>query len=275
MRVLDLFSGIGGFSLAAHWLNWETIAFVEKDAFCQQVLAKNFKGVPIYDDITTFSGKPFRGRCDIITGGFPCQPFSVAGKQQGTGDERHLFPEMLRVIEEVKPTWVVAENVRGLLGVEYGDTFEEICSSLERIGYAVQTFIIPACAVNAPHRRDRLWIVADAESAGLSLSRLESGKHEISERFGIEHKNCSFTNTNGTGLQRRGFDMRSQRTQSNDKQFVGCGRSWDENWLEVATEFCRMDARVPDRVDRLRSLGNAIVPQIAFEIFKAIEAASH
>lgn len=162
-KVLDLFSGIGGFSLAAHWLGWQTVAFVEKDEFCQKVLRKNFEDIPIYDDIITFSGESFRRKIDIITGGFPCQPFSQAGKQLGASDERYLFPEMLRVIREVEPTYVVAENVRGLLGIESGNTYEEICSSLENLGYEVQSFIIPACAVNAPHRRDRVWIIAHAD----------------------------------------------------------------------------------------------------------------
>lgn len=109
MRLLDLFAGIGGFSLAAHWMGWETAAFVEKETFCQKVLRKNFgQGIEIHDDIFEFSGRPFRGAVDIITGGFPCQPFSAAGKRKGRNDERHLFPEMLRVISEVKPRWVVA-----------------------------------------------------------------------------------------------------------------------------------------------------------------------
>ncbi len=160
MKVLDLFAGIGGFSLAAHWMGWETVAFVEKEKFCQKVLRKNFgPDIEIHDDIFTFSGKPFRGRIDIVTGGFPCQPFSQAGKRAGRNDERHLFPEMLRVIREVKPAWVVAENVRGLLSIESGQVFAEVTASLEGEGFEVITFCIPASAVGAPHRRDRLWIV--------------------------------------------------------------------------------------------------------------------
>lgn len=116
MKVLDLFAGIGGFSLAAHWMGWETVAFVECDKFCQKVLRKNFgQDIEIHDDITTFSGKPFRGRVDIVTGGFPCQPYSSAGARKGTEDERHLWPEMLRVIIEVQPRFIVGENVLGLV----------------------------------------------------------------------------------------------------------------------------------------------------------------
>src|SRR5690606_11752203 len=106
MNLLDLFSGIGGFSLAGRWLGWSTKAFVEKDGFCQKVLRKNFPNIPIYEDILTFSGKPFRGSVDVVTGGFPCQPFSFAGKRKGKQDERYLFPEMLRVISEVRPKYV-------------------------------------------------------------------------------------------------------------------------------------------------------------------------
>lgn len=167
MKLLDLFAGLGGFSLAAHWMGWETAAFVEKEPFCQKVLRKNFgQDIEIHDDIFNFSGTPFRGRIDIITGGFPCQPFSAAGKRKGRADERHLFPQMLRVISEVRPRWVVAENVRGLLSIESGSVFSEVITSLESEGYEVITFCIPASAVEAPHRRDRLWIVAHAVGRG-------------------------------------------------------------------------------------------------------------
>lgn len=228
MKLIDLFSGIGGFSLAAHWLGWETIAFVEKDDFCQKVLAKNFKGVPIYDDITTFSGKPFRGRVDIIAGGAPCQGFSVAGQRKGTSDERHLFPEMLRIIREVEPAFVVFENVRGLLNIESGDAFEEICASLERIGYAVQTFIIPACAVNAPHRRDRLWIVAHSGSLRQrGRNQYEAGQGEILPTRSITDFNEStFANPN----DKRHFG-RSEQGQSGKRQ-VRSGRGNDRTFGE-------------------------------------------
>jgi DNA (cytosine-5)-methyltransferase 1 len=211
MRILDLFAGIGGFSLAGHWMGWQTAAFVERDKFCQRVLAKNFgarafepsgdkkrdltfeiwnfieenDGAPIFDDIFDFSEKPFRGIVDIVTGGFPCQPFSAAGKRKGRADERHLFPEMLRVIREVKPRWVVAENVRGLLSIESGAVFAEVVSSLEGEGYEVITFCVPASAVGAPHRRDRLWIVAShADRVGKRAGHreIQGSDGEISER---------------------------------------------------------------------------------------------
>lgn len=177
MRVLDLFAGVGGFSLAAHWMGWETVAFVEKEPFCQKVLAKNFKGVPIHGDIFEFDGKPLRGAIDLVCGGFPCQPFSQAGKQKGKDDDRYLFPEMLRVIREVRPRFVVAENVRGLLNIDDGRTFAEITASLEGEGFEVVTFCLPASAVNAPHRRDRLWIVANSNGTG-SRSAHRNSLHE-------------------------------------------------------------------------------------------------
>jgi DNA (cytosine-5)-methyltransferase 1 len=203
--MLDLFSGIGGFSLAARWTGQiETVAFVEIDTFCQKVLKKHWPDVPIISDIREVTGDrlreiiadtvgtgnqyapdaarellngswntgPGRGtepsdcNIDILTGGFPCQPFSCAGKRKGTEDNRFLWPEMLRVIREVEPTWVIAENVRGLLSIDNGVVFEKCCSDLEALGYEVQPFVIPACAVNAPHRRDRVWIVAHSTSGG-------------------------------------------------------------------------------------------------------------
>jgi len=139
MNHLDTFSGIGGWAIAARWMGWNTIGFVEKDKFCQKVLAKNFPDVPIYDDITTFSGKPFRGRVGILSGSTPCQPFSQAGKREGSNDERHLFPEFLRVVAEVEPRWIIIENVYGLLSIESGQVFEDYHASLESKGYSVQT----------------------------------------------------------------------------------------------------------------------------------------
>lgn len=135
MNHLGLFDGIGGFSLAARWAGWETVAWVEKDEHCQKVLKKNFPNAKGYADIFEFSGTEYKGTVDIITGGFPCQPFSHAGERNGSDDERYLWPEMLRVVNEIKPRWVVAENVYGLLTIDNGFTVESICSDLESAGY--------------------------------------------------------------------------------------------------------------------------------------------
>ena len=162
MNHASLFSGIGGFDLAAEWMGWRNVFHVERDPFCQRVLAYHFPNSQPFDDVTTFDGRPWRGRVDILTGGFPCQPYSTAGKRLGKEDERHLWPEMRRIISEIAPTYVVGENVRGLTNWNGGLVFEEVCVDLEALGYEVWTGIIPAAGVGAPHRRDRVWFVAHA-----------------------------------------------------------------------------------------------------------------
>lgn len=158
MRLLDLFSGIGGFSYAAEKLvgGYKTVAFCEMDEFCQKVLQKHWPDIPIYDDVRTLDATRL-GRIDIVTGGYPCQPFSQAGKRQGEKDERHLWPEMLRIIKSCKPRYVVAENVAGHVNMG----LDQVLTDLENQGYTTRPIIIPACAKNAPHRRDRVWIIGE------------------------------------------------------------------------------------------------------------------
>ena len=173
MKVVDLFSGIGGFSLGLESTGgFETVQFVENEPWCQKILAKNFPGVPIAGDIKEYDGQ----KADIVTGGFPCQPFSVAGKRKGTNDDRHLWPEMLRVIKACKPRWVIGENVRNLTSIQDGMVFEQVCTDLEEQGYEVQPFIIPASAVNAPHQRYRVWIVAYSENRGREQTKRKRGQ---------------------------------------------------------------------------------------------------
>ena len=160
MRLLNLFDGIGGFALAAEWMGWENVGSVEIDPFCRQVLDYWFDYECTWTDIKAADFVRLHRRIDIITGGFPCQPFSNAGKQRGKDDDRYLWPEMLRAIREVQPRWVVGENVRGLLSNAGGMVFEQVCADMETLGYEVQPLLVPACAVDAPHRRDRVWIVA-------------------------------------------------------------------------------------------------------------------
>lgn len=163
MNVLDLFSGIGGFSLGLERAGFTTVAFCEVEEYCRRVLSKHWPDVPIHTDIRELDGEQYRGTVDLISGGFPCQPFSVAGKQRGDRDDRHLWPEMLRIIREVQPAWVIGENVIGLEGL----ALDQCVSDLESDGFAVQVFDIPACGIGAIHRRHRLWIVAHANvSAG-------------------------------------------------------------------------------------------------------------
>ena len=157
MTHLSLFSGIGGIDLAAEWAGFRTVAFVERDPFCQKVLAKHWPGVAIHNDIKSFDAKPFRGRLDLVSGGFPCQDISAAGKQKGLKGERSgLWYEMLRVVEQARPSWVLVENVANLVSMGIDDCL----LGLESAGYTVRTFIVPACGVGAVHRRERCFIVA-------------------------------------------------------------------------------------------------------------------
>ncbi|MFZ9189369.1 MAG: DNA cytosine methyltransferase, partial [Algoriphagus sp.] len=156
----SLFSGIGGFDLAAEWCGWENVFHCEWNPFGQKVLKHHFPNSISYNDITKTDFSIHRGAIDIISGGFPCQPYSTAGKRLGKEDERHLWPEMLRAIREIQPSWVVGENVRGLTNWNGGLVFDEVQSELEIEGYEVLPFLLPACAVGAPHRRDRIWFIA-------------------------------------------------------------------------------------------------------------------
>ena len=185
----SLFSGIGGFDLAAEWMGWENLFNCEWEEFPRKVLKHHFPNAKQYGDIREFNAATYAGRIDILTGGFPCQPYSTAGKRKGKEDERHLWPEMLRIVRECSPRWVVGENVRGLVNWNGGLVFEEVCADLEAHGYSVQPFILPAAAVNAPHRRDRVWFVAhsnqrnDGRTAGKNAG--ESGEERIQERNSI------------------------------------------------------------------------------------------
>ncbi|SEN53415.1 DNA cytosine methyltransferase [Lihuaxuella thermophila] len=188
MRMVDLFSGIGGISLAAEWAGIETVAFCEIEPHCQKVLRKHWPYVPIYDDVRKLTRERLERdgviddarTIDIVCGGFPCQPFSVAGKQRGKEDDRHLWPEMFRVIKELRPTWILGENVAGIVRL----ALDDVLADLESEGYSCRTFIIPACAVGAPHRRDRVWIVGHSESKQnrrVQQSRMESNFGTTSE----------------------------------------------------------------------------------------------
>jgi DNA (cytosine-5)-methyltransferase 1 len=159
----SLFSGIGGFDLAAQWMGWENKFHCEWNEFGQKVLHHYWPEAELFTDITKSDFKKYHGTIDIISGGFPCQPYSMAGKRLGKEDDRHLWPEMLRVIREVRPRWVVGENVFGLVNWNGGLVFNEVQSDLEAEGYEVQPYVLPAAAVNAPHRRDRVWFVAHAK----------------------------------------------------------------------------------------------------------------
>lgn len=174
MTHASLFSGIGGFDLAAEWAGWTNAFNCEIDPFCQKVLKYHFPNAEQYADIRTTDFTLWRGRIDVLTGGFPCQPFSLAGKRKGTEDDRYLWPAMLGVIRTIRPRWVVGENVLGIVNWSDGMVFEQVCSDLEAEGYEVQPFVIPACGVGAPHRRDRCWFVAYRADAGVKAARERS-----------------------------------------------------------------------------------------------------
>ena len=284
MKHLDLFSGIGGFALACELagLDMEHV-FCEIDPFCQKVLKKNFPNSKIYGDIKTLASNDI-GRVDLLTGGFPCQPFSVAGKQRAQEDDRYLWPEMLRVIRETRPTWIIGENVAGIINL----ALEQVCLDLENEGYEVQPFIIPACAVNAPHRRDRVWIVANARceygeqgrGKGLELTKTERpSQTEETER----HCEVSTTaNASSERLERRQQDEATRHDRISGGEWSEKRNDWGSDWAEVATELCGVDDGLPVELDgfkltkaqhraaQLKAYGNAIVPQVAAEITKAI-----
>lgn len=294
----SLFSGIGGFDLAAQRVGWVNTFQVEKDNWCRRVLAKNFPDAHRHNDIRDFDGSQYRGTVDVVSGGFPCQPYSTAGQRKGSEDERHLWPEMLRVIREVAPSWVVGENVRGLVSWSDGLVFEQVCADLEAEGYEVQPFLLPAAGVNAPHERYRVWFVAHAKvlndsgrPGAISCENGGSEFEDLSQPCGSgaiyacipEKAKCKCASDSRTG--RNGFtDVRSI---SPNAHLAGCeklnapsiaarqgfstGRTIDR-WDEWTTEppVCGMDDGIPRRVDRIRGLGNAIVPDVAQRIFETI-----
>ena len=239
MKHGSLFSGIGGFDLAAEWCGWENIFHCEWNPFGRKVLSHYWPKSISYEDITKTDFTIHRGKIDILTGGFPCQPYSTAGKRLGKEDDRHLWPEMLRAIREIQPRWVVGENVRGLVNWSGGLVFEEVQADLENEGYEVQSFILPACAVNAPHRRDRVWIVAYSESGGQRGLRNESkktGARESDQSLGGLGGISFATHTCNEQLQgsflKGGFGREGQ-TETKSGQF---SRSVFGQWEEFPTQ---------------------------------------
>jgi DNA (cytosine-5)-methyltransferase 1 len=346
MKHLGLFEGIGGFSLAARWMGWETLAWCEWNEFGQKVLRHHFPEAEGFGDITKTDFTKYANRIDILTGGFPCQPYSAAGKRLGKEDDRHLWPEMLRVIREVQPSWVVGENVLGLVNWSGGLVFHEVQADLEAEGYEVFPFVLPACAVNAPHRRDRVWFVAYNNSiirgAGRDVKPTEqprygesvlpittkritpktngnglngsNGQHEINTSEGGVNALCDFEQMGGdvadstsTRPQARP-ESRSEQYRENGIEgrivaMEGDGSDWQQkshayvgqglplcsssgrisNWQNFPTQppirsgddglSARLDSiTFPKwRNESIKAAGNAIVPQVAFQIFKAIQ----
>jgi DNA (cytosine-5)-methyltransferase 1 len=322
MNHLSLFTGIGGADLASEWAGFTTVGQVEWADYPTKVLEKHWPNVPRWRDICEFGIETFRARTglstvDVISGGFPCQPFSVAGKRKGKDDDRFLWPEMLRVIRELNPTWIIGENVNGFVNMG----LEDACIDLENQGYAVQAFIIPACAVQAWHERKRVFIVAYSDEFGRnnrgdnreersvqSNRKWDSSESESerNKRFNRSGKICSiFQNTRCElfkGSEQQGtipdeigkknaniierpsemvFNSNGERgkTVNNEARNTREGESEWESFSTNGTlgqlwqfepNVGRVASRISARVDRLKCLGNAIVPQQIYPIFRAI-----
>ncbi len=296
MKHLGLFEGIGGFSLAARWMDWETLAWCEWNEFGQKVLKHHFPKAEGFGDITKTDFTKYANRIDILTGGFPCQPYSVAGKREGTEDDRHLWPEMLRAIREIKSPWVVGENVRGLVNWNGGMVFQQVQSDLENEGYEVFPVLLPACGIDAPHRRERIWFIAYSNENGRCRKNARTNEREseigrIQQQYKMElskepiNLRELLTNANSErysiGIQTGFGGIQNQAKTFTGSEFT---RKYTENyWSEFPTQspVCIGHDGLSGKLDgitfpkwrseSIKAAGNAIVPQVAFEIFKAIE----
>lgn len=369
MTHASLFSGIGGAELAARWVGWKNVFHCEINPFGRRVIEYHFPESKSYEDVTTTDFSEYRGRIDVLTAGLPCQPFSVAGQRKGAEDNRYLWPEVVRVIREVRPTWVVGENVAGILtmvqpgeeiemGVQtniFGEAdrkrillrqeyvVETICGDLEREGYSVQPFIIPACAVGAPHRRDRVWFIAnrsnrrdiyssegeraslherksiaksytnrpssytdvDRHSSRESSKENERRREDISSTTrkggsGSKRSNGLFgfsqyaTNSYNNRLQGNIFSRNNEKERREVKdRYVkkSSYNSWlsipADRWKDFPTQspVCSGDDELSTRLDgitfskwrqeSIKAYGNAWVPAVAYEIFKAIQIVTY
>lgn len=319
----SLFSGIGGFDLAAEWLGWDNLFHCEWNPFGQRVLKHHFPNSISYNDITKTDFSIHEGAVDILTGGFPCQPYSSAGKRLGKADERHLFPHMLRCIKEVKPRWVVGENVRGLVNWNEGLVFNEVYDDLEREGYEVQSFLIPAASVNAPHQRYRVWFIAysNLHNDKRKVGKFNGEKEGIPKEYREEYNSSrefsganipNATNNDSWGLEgaiKKGWNSKyakwengiiTQESNVADTYSSRIYKQHDSTESNKSSEFsrtsferrdfsrfptkspiCGGDDGIPRELDSItfskwrnesiKAYGNAIVPQVAYQIFKAIE----
>jgi DNA (cytosine-5)-methyltransferase 1 len=291
----SLFSGIGGFDLAAEWMGWQNVFHCEWNPFGQRVLKYYWPDAISYNDITKTDFTIHRGRIDILTGGFPCQPYSSAGKRLGKEDDRHLWPEMLRAIREIQPRWVVGENVLGLVNWSDGLVFHEVQADLEAEGYEVQPFVLPAVSVNAPHRRDRVWFVAYSVNRRHSTERKSETKADIIQ--GINRPAMDSGQPNRAGISRDAPNTGSQRlegsaskrVQGNERgtnriynaKFTGVGKQTNWQNFPTVSPICDGNDGISSRLDgitfskwrqeSIKAGGNAVVPQVVLSIFRTIE----
>jgi DNA (cytosine-5)-methyltransferase 1 len=264
MKHGSLFSGIGGFDLASEWMGWENVFHCEWNEFGKKVLKYYWPNSESFDDITKTDFKKYENKIDILTGGFPCQPYSMAGKRLGKDDDRHLWPEMLRAIREIKPRWIVGENVLGIVNWDGGLVFDEVQADLESEGYEVQPYILPAVSVGAPHRRDRVWFVAYSNGSKQANNGRANNKekreirgNEKSDVLGKLFGNGDITNS-------------KKYRESNWRNFptispVCSGNDGISQRLDGVT-FSKW------RAESIKGYGNAVVPQVVYQIFKTIEA---
>lgn len=247
MKHLSLFSGIGGIDLAAEWAGFESAIMVERDSYCQQVLRKNFPTTQIFNDVTTFNGLEHRGEIDLVSAGFPCQPHSYCGSRKASADERDLWGEVVRIVGEVQPRWFLGENVPGLLSSESGRFFGRVVNDLVQMGYRVGWACYGAKDVGAVHRRERVFIVAYSKSKPSNGGRL--AKQLCSESQAQEFRGRTCKRISG-----------------------GNWREWDTCPILYETRFePRVRGKndgIPHRVDRLKCLGNAVVPQQIYPILE-------
>lgn len=279
MRHASLFSGIGGFDLAAHWMGWENVFQVERDPFCLRVLQHHFPDTDRFGDIHEFTGPTtaqYANRVDVLSGGFPCQPYSTAGKRRGKADDRHLWSEMLRTIREIRPRWIVGENVRGFANWSNGMVLEEVLADMEAEGYrTAPPFIIPACGQNAPHRRDRVWLIAHADGAERSpnVRRGDGGQAEEVRRLseGVVPAQPAGDGQVAVAQRDRARSAAYYHAPTDHGNFptvppVRVG------YDGLPPGLVRYPDRATDEVreEGIRAAGNAIDPHIALAIFQAI-----
>jgi DNA (cytosine-5)-methyltransferase 1 len=303
MRHGSLFSGIGGFDLAAEWMGWQNVFHCEWNPFGQKILHHYWPNAIQYHDITKTDFTIHRKSIDILTGGFPCQPYSNAGKRRGKNDSRHLWPEMLRAIRQIQPTWVVGENVYGIITWNDGLVFHEVQTDLETQGYEVQSYVLPSAAVNAPHRRERTFFIAYCDNGGISnqMRNKRDGKEIIQKQernirheFGKIGGHAFSSNTDNNGLfseygeneinasKRRVYAFGDFKQGDGDGD-VGYSTIEIPGWEQFPTEspICSRDDGIPTGLDgisfskwrneSIKGFGNAVVPQVVHQIFKAIQ----